>query len=476
MKEAKLKILMVSSEVEPFAKTGGLGDVVGSLPNALNNSGLDTIVIMPLYGQIKQEYRQKMEYLGYIYIDVGWRHQYCGIFNLHHQNTTYYFVDNEFYFNRSKFYDNMDLEKFSFLSLAAFEVAKFINFKPDVIHCHDWHTGVVPALLNDHYRHQEFFKNTKTVYTIHNLAYQGVFAKDHVLGMLPLDYRKYENTNIINMMALGIQYAHKVTTVSPTYAQEILTDTYGEGLQFLLRHEVRKLSGILNGIDDKLYNPSTDPFIAFKFDKDNYVEGKKENKKALLAELGFDVNSAIDKPLIGIISRLASQKGMDLLLDILHPLLDHDVRVVLLGSGDKYLEGEFGRISYFRGDKFRAVLKFDNALAHRIYASSDMFLMPSAFEPCGLAQMICLQYGTLPLVRHCGGLADSIEAYNEYTQQGNGFSFNNYSGHDFYNTIMYALSLYYRKDAWNQIVQNGFACDFSWIKSAKDYIELYKKL
>ena len=476
MRKVRTKVLMVSSEVEPFAKTGGLGDVVGSLPKALNKSSINTAVVMPLYGQIKDEYRQKMKYLGYIYIDVGWRHQYCGIFSLRHQYTTYYFVDNEFYFNRAKFYDNMDLEKFSFLSLAAFEVAKYVNFRPDVIHCHDWHTGVVAALLNDHYRYQEFFKNTKSVYTIHNLAYQGVFAKDHVLSMLPLDSRKYENTNIINMMALGIQYAHKVTTVSPTYAQEILTDAYGEGLQFLLRHEARKLSGILNGIDDRLYSSSKDKFLAYRYKKENYVEGKRENKRALLQELGFDVESAMDKPLIGVISRLASQKGMDLLLDIIHPLLDNDVRVVLLGSGDKYLEEEFGRISYFRGDKFKAVLKFDNALAHRIYASSDLFLMPSAFEPCGLAQMICLQYGTLPLVRHCGGLADSIQAYNEYDSTGNGFSFNNYSSHDFYNTIMYAISLYYRKDAWNQIVQNGFKCDFSWIKSAKDYIELYKNL
>ena len=476
MGKVRTKVLMVSSEVEPFAKTGGLGDVVGALPKALNKANVETIVIMPLYGQIKQEHRDLMKYLGYIYIDVGWRHQYCGIFSLTSDNTTFYFVDNQFYFNRDKFYDNMDLEKFSFLSLSAFEVAKFINFKPDVIHCHDWHTGVVAALLNDHYRHQDLFKNTKCVYTIHNLAYQGVFAKDHVLSMLPLNYRKYENTNIINMMALGIQYAHKVTTVSPTYAQEILTDTYGEGLQFLLRHEARKLSGILNGIDNMLYNPEHDKFLAYKFKKEDYVEGKKANKKALLEELGFDVNSAMDKPLIGVISRLASQKGMDLLLDIIHPLLDHDVRVVLLGSGDKYLEAEFGRNSYFRGDKFRAVLKFDNALAHRIYASCDMFLMPSAFEPCGLAQMICLQYGTLPLVRHCGGLADSIQAYNEYTGEGNGFSFNNYSGHDFYNTIMYAISLYYRKDAWNNIIANGFKCDFSWEKSAQDYIRLYEHL
>ena len=469
-------ILFVASEGVPFIKTGGLADVVGSLPKALNKSNVNTRVIMPLYGQISPKYKEKMKYLGYIYVDVGWRHQYCGIYSLRHQYTTYYFVDNEFYFKRDKFYDDLDLEKFAFLSLAAFEVAKYVRFKPDVIHSHDWHTGVISALLNDHYRHQEYFANTKTVYTIHNLAYQGIFDKNHVLDMLPLDSRKYENTSIINMMALGIQYANRVTTVSKTYAKEILTESYGEGLQKLLRHEVNKLSGILNGIDERTYNSATDKLIAYKFKKENFVEGKKANKKALLEELGFNVEASLDKPLIGIISRLASQKGMDLVLEVLNNLLDEEVRVVLLGSGDKTLENLFATLSYLRADKFRAVLKFDNALAHRIYASSDLFLMPSAFEPCGLAQMICLQYGTLPLVRSCGGLKDSITAYNEYTNEGNGFSFENYSAEDFYNTIKYALSLYERKDIWNNIIRNGFECDFSWIKSAQDYIELYENL
>ena len=471
---AKMKVLMVSAEVEPFAKTGGLGDVVGSLPKALNENGMDTRVIMPLYGKIADKFRKNMKYLGFIYVDVGWRHQYCGVFSLVHQYVTYYFVDNEFYFNRGDFYDELDLEKFSFLDLAAFEVAKYINFKPVIIHIHDWHTGAIAALLNDLYRHQEFFKDTKCVYTIHNLAYQGNYHKSHVLDFLPLDSRKYENTTNINLMALGIQYSHKVTTVSPTYAQEILTDHYGEGLQGLLRHESNKLVGILNGIDDNTYSCKDDKLIAHRFEKTDFIEGKKANKKALLEEVGFDVDSSMDVPLIAIISRLASQKGMDLLLSIINRLLDNNVRVVLLGSGDKGLEHAFGELSYYRGDKFRALLKFDNALAHRIYASSDLFLMPSAFEPCGLAQMICLKYGTLPLVRACGGLKDSIIPFNEYTLQGNGFSFDNYSADDFYNTIMYALSVYNRKDLWNKIIENGFACDFSWQVSALKYKELYE--
>lgn len=473
---AKMKVLMVSAEVEPFAKTGGLGDVVGSLPKALNNLNTDTRVIMPLYGKINAKFKEKMKYLGYIYVDLGWRHQYCGIFSLRRQYVTYYFIDNEFYFNRGALYDELDLEKFSFLSLVAFEVAKYIKFRPDVIHIHDWHTGAMAALLHDYYRYQPFFKNTKTVYTIHNLAYQGIYDKNHVFDMLPLDQNKYHNTSTINFMALGIQYADKVTTVSPTYAKEILTISYGEGLQGLLNHESNKLMGILNGIDDKIYSCQKDKLIAHRFEKENYIEGKKENKKVLLEELGFDVNSSLDKPLIGIISRLASQKGMDLVLEVIDSLLANDIRVVLLGSGDKNLENAFANISNYRPDKFKAVLKFDNALAHRIYASADLFLMPSAFEPCGLAQMICLKYGTIPLVRSCGGLKDSIVPFNEYTLEGNGFSFNNYSSHDFYNTIMYALSIYNKKELWNKLIENGFECNFSWEKSAIKYKVMYEQL
>ena len=472
----KPKVLMISAEVEPFAKTGGLGDVVGSLPKALNQNKMNTKVIMPLYNKIADKYRKKMKYLGYVYVDLGWRHQYCGIYSLRYQYVTYYFVDNEFYFKRENIYDDLELEKFAFLDVAAFEVAKYINFKPDVIHIHDWHTGAVAALLHDHYHHQEFFANTKCVYTIHNLAYQGIFDKDKVLDLLPLDRSKYENTNTINLMALGIQYSYKVTTVSPTYAKEILTDVYGEGLQHLLRHEQNKLSGILNGIDEKVYSCSLDKLIDVRFDKENYIEGKKANKKALLEELKFDVDSSLDVPLIGIISRLAYQKGMDLILNVLDGLLKENVRVVLLGSGDKGLEKAFDSLGYYRQDKFRAILKFDNTMAHKIYASSDLFLMPSAFEPCGLAQMICLKYGTLPLVRATGGLKDSIVPFNEYTLEGNGFSFENYSSHDFYNTIMYALSIYNRKDLWNKVIQNGMECDFPWKNSALKYKELYENL
>jgi len=277
-------------------------------------------------------------------------------------------------------------------------------------------------------------------------------------------------------MALGIQYANKVTTVSPTYAQEILTDQYGEGLQGLLTHEKDKLVGILNGIDHNLYHPKTDSMILYNYDQNDYVNGKLRNKAALYNEVGFEDKNT-DLPLIAIISRLASQKGMNLVLNILERLLyNHKVKVVLLGSGDANMERDFANLSQRYPQQFKAILKFDNALAHKIYASADLFLMPSAFEPCGLAQMICLQYGTLPLVRSCGGLKDSIQPFNEYTLQGNGFSFDNYNADDFYNTICYALSVYDRKELWVKVIENGFQCDFSWRKSALNYKSLYENL
>lgn len=470
----KLNVLMVSSEVEPFAKTGGLGDVVGALPKALNKLDVNCIVIMPLYKCISQTYKDKMKYLGYIYIDLGYRHQYCGIFNLVYQGVKYYFMDNEFYYGDNKIYNDNDLERFTFLSKGAFEVAKYINFKPNIIHVHDWHSASMAGLLNDYYCHDEFFCQTKCIYTIHNLAYQGIFPKEKVLDLLPLNANIYNNTKTINLMALGIQFAHKVTTVSPTYAQEILTDAYGERLQNLLNIEKNKLVGILNGLDLNTYNPSKDKLIDYNFNKNDYQEGKKNNKLAIYKQFDFDINNIDENPLIVIISRLASQKGMDLVLQIVERLLNEfAVKVVLLGSGDKNLENSFSNIANRYPKQFKVVLKFDNILAHKLYASGDLLLMPSAFEPCGLAQMIALQYGTLPLVRACGGLKDSIEAFNEYTLQGNGFSFNNYNDNDFYNTIKYALGIYHKKNLWNQIILNGFKDDFSWGKSAKKYLDLY---
>ena len=472
----KTKVAMVSAEVDPFAKTGGLGDVVGSLPAALNKVHCNSIVIMPLYGSISKSYKDIMKNLGYIYIDLGWRHQYCGIFTLKRQGVTYYFLDNEFYFDRGAIYDEMDLEKFSFLSLAAFEVLKYIKFKPNIIHIHDWHTGVMAALLHDYYHYDEFFKDTKCVYTIHNLAYQGVFNKFDVLDLLPLNRSKYDNTNTINYMALGIIYADRVTTVSMSYANEILSQSYGEGLQNLLNHESNKLSGILNGINEKIYNPSNDKLIYQKYEKSNYIAGKLINKRCLFKDIGFNEDEANDTILIGVISRLVSQKGLDLLLPIMESLLTKKIKFVVLGTGNKNIEESFKNIAANHSDKFKALIKFDNATAHKLYAACDLLLVPSLFEPCGLTQMIALEYGTIPLVRECGGLKDSIVPFNEYTNVGNGFSFKNYDSNDLYNTILYAISIYERKDKWNNIISNGFECDFSWTSSALKYKELYESI
>lgn len=472
----KIKVLMVASEVEPFAKSGGLGDVVGALPKALNTLNAICIVIMPLYQMIAQSFVEKMKYLGYIYVDLGYRHQYCGIFTLTYKTVKYYFLDNKYYFGDTKIYNDNDLERFAFLSKGAFEVAKYLNFKPDIIHCHDWHSASVAGLLSDYYYLDPFFSKTKCVYTIHNLAYQGIFPKEKVLDLLPLKGDIYNNTTNINLMALGIQFAHKVTTVSPSYAKEILSPSYGEHLDNLLNHENNKLVGILNGLDIKTYNCETDKLIAYKFKRSDYQEGKRINKVSLFKEVGFDIND-INTPLITIISRLASQKGLDLVLNILERLiLENNVKVILLGSGDPNLENSFRYLTNKYPTSFKAFLKFDNVLAHKLYASSDLLLMPSAFEPCGLAQMIALQYGTLPLVRATGGLKDSIIPFNEYTLEGNGFSFDNYNAEDFYNTIKYALKIYQQPNLWNNIIENGFKCDFSWSISANKYLSLYEEL
>ena len=470
---SKLKVVMVASEAEPFAKTGGLGDVLGALPNALVKEEIDVRVILPLYRIIPQELREKMKYLGYIYVDVNWRHQYCGVFYYKKNGVSYYFMDNEFYFGSDHLYDDNDLERFSFLSYCAFEVLPFLKFQPDIMHIHDWHTGAIAALFDYRYQYIPFYKNLKIVYTIHNLQYQGKFEVNHVKDMLPLpDY--YYQGFLANFMEWGIRYAHLVTTVSPSYKEEIKTPLYGEGLNELLNHYQDKLIGILNGIDYQTYSPEKDKEIFYKFTKESYRQIKPLNKKKLLKELQLEEN--IEIPLIGIVTRLATQKGIELILNALESLLNDNVKVVLLGSGDRDYEFAFKNLMDRYPTKFKAVLKFDNKLAHKIYASCDLFLMPSIFEPCGLAQMICLKYGTLPIVREVGGLKDTIQAYDEFKHEGNGFSFTYYNLNDFLYTIHRAIELYYNKEEFNCIIENAMNCDYSWNASAKIYKKVYADL
>ena len=470
-------ILFVAGEGLPFIKTGGLADVIGSLPKSLQERGHDVRVVLPLYKKIIEKHYDKLTRIGTIEVISGWIRQPATYYSCDVDGVIYYFVEHQGYFERDGLYGyGDDGERFAFFQKAVLEMIKYVNWWPNIMHENDWQTGMLPLMCHALYANDYRYQNIKHVYTIHNLAYQGKFNKFDVLDLLPLDRSKYDNTNTINYMALGIIYADVVTTVSISYAHEILSQSYGEGLQDLLNHEANKLRGILNGINEKIYDPSKDKLIYHKYTKDNYAEGKLINKKSLFKDLNFNENEADDTILIGVISRLVSQKGLDLLMAIMGELLNNKVKLVVLGTGNKNIEESFKNISLNHQDKFAALIKFDNEIAHKLYAACDLLLVPSLFEPCGLTQMIALQYGTIPLVRECGGLKDSIIPFNEYTNEGNGFSFKEYNSNDLYNTILYAINIYKQKEKWNTIINNGFACDFSWTNSALKYKELYESL
>lgn len=472
------KVLFVSSEVDPFAKTGGLADVAASLPKALNSLEQDVRVVMPKYKNIPKKYVDKMEYVGYIYVDISWRHQYCAILKLERDGVIYYFLDNEYYFGRDGYYGYDDeAERFAFFCKALIEFLPVIDFKPDIIHCNDWQTGVVSLLLNAHYRHLKFYRDIKTVYTIHNLKYQGVYPKEVLGEILGVSWDYFTSDGIefydeVNYLKAGVAYSHIINTVSKTYSEEIKTDFYGENLNNILNKRSEDLYGILNGIDMQLNNPATDERIFANFSKDD-MEGKLVNRHMLQQATGFD--ERIDIPIIGIISRLVDQKGFDLMDFVMEELLTLDIQLIILGAGEqryeemlKYYEGKYPK-------KLSVNLKYDALLAQRIYAGSDMFLMPSLFEPCGLSQMFSLRYGTIPIVRETGGLKDTVTNYNEVTKKGNGFTFKRYNAHDMLFAIKQAVHFYYHRGTWEFLMNNGMSEDFSWKRSAKEYIGLYKK-
>lgn len=474
-----INILFASSEVLPFAKTGGLGDVAGSLPKALSKLGSDIRVVMPKYKVIPEEFKSQMEYLGFIYVDVAWRHQYCGIFRLEYDGITYYFLDNEYYFNRSELYGDYDqAEQFAFFSKALLEMLPFIGFKPDILHCNDWQTGVVSLLLNAMYKGSNFYSDIKTVFTIHNLKYQGIFSKDVLPGLLGLDWSYFspeglEFHDCVNFLKAGLVYSDSISTVSPTYSREIKNDFYGEGLNSVLINRSNDLYGILNGIDYEKNNPENDSRLYTTYSADN-ISQKYENKRRLQQDLGLPVRA--DVPVIGIISRLTSQKGFDLIERVLEEILRMDIQLIVLGKGDEHYKYVFENAAYWHKDKVSAKITFNDTLAQRIYAASDMFLMPSLFEPCGLGQIFSFRYGTVPIVRETGGLNDTVISYNEATGEGNGFTFTNYNAHDMLNTIQRAVDYYYnKKDIWNLLVQRGMRTDFSWDKSAHEYMDMYRK-
>jgi starch synthase len=475
-----MNIIYLSAEVEPFAKSGGLGDVLGALPKSLAALGHQVAVVMPKYTRIiPQKYHTEMQFVGYMYVDVAWRHQYCGIFKLDIDGVTYYFLDNEYYFS-GELYCFADNERFTFFSKACLDLVGYLGEKVDVIHCNDWSTAIVPVLFDFYYRHNDFYSAIKLVYTIHNLRYQGIMGVREAQDLTALpDYYFYEDKLLMhgaaNYMKGGIVFSDAVTTVSPTYAKEIMTPQYGEGMDGLLNFYRNKVVGILNGIDYKVYNPAIDEHIAAQFTAASVKEGKTANKLALQEELGLPRRPEV--MLIGLVSRLVDQKGLDIVGSVLQRVLETDVQFVVLGTGEGRYEDMF---RYFAGnfpEKMSANITFSNALAHKIYASCDLLLVPSLFEPCGLSQMIALKYGTLPLVRETGGLYDSVTSYNEETGTGNGFSFTHYNDNDLWHTILRAIRIFYDdKKTWDKIVKSALSCDYSWTVSSEQYIELYERL
>lgn len=476
-----MKILYASSEAAPFVKTGGLGDVAGSLPQALCEKGVDARVILPLYRCIPQQYKDKMTYLNHIYIDMAWRKQYCGVFSLEMDGTIFYFVDNEYYFNGDKPYDyiHLDCEKFIFFSKAVLSLLPTLDFRPDVINCNDWQTGAIPVFL-DTFQDNPFYRGIKTVMTVHNLKFQGRWDMEKIKDVMGIsDYYftddKIEYHKDANLLKGGMVYADRISTVSESYAGEITTDEYGEGLNGLLWARRDSLTGIVNGISYKEWNPETDPMIYKNYSVKDFRENKKLNKISLQEQLNIPVDE--NKFMIGIVSRLTDQKGFDLVAGALESLVADGCQIVILGTGDENYENLFRHYGWKNPDVVSANIYFSNDLSHKIYAACDAFLMPSRFEPCGLSQLISMRYGTLPIVRETGGLKDTVEPYNEYTGEGVGFSFGNYNVSDMVYVINYAMDIYYnRRDDWNKIVYNAMNRDFSWAVSADKYIAMYREL
>lgn len=472
-----MKILFSATEAYPFIRTGGLGDVIGALSKELSKLGEDVRVIIPKYKGIKEDLKNKINYIKHIFVDVGWRHQYCGIEELKVNNVQFYFIDNEYYFNRDNLYGYYDdAERFAFYDRAVLEILKAINWYPDIIHCNDWQCGMIPVLYKLEYRNKDEYPDIKFIYSIHNLLFQGNFGKEVLGELFGYDLQQFNNGGLsfndgISYMKGGINYSEKVLTVSYTYAEEIKTPEYGECMDELLRNKGGDLKGILNGIDYEEYNPLTDELIEKRYDI-NSIESKMENKLALQRELGLEENKNI--PIISIVSRLTSQKGIDLIKEIIDCVLTKEVQFVVLGTGEWDYEEFFKGLEKRYPNKVATRIIFDNKLSHKIYAGSDMFLMPSKFEPCGLGQLIALRYGNVPIVRETGGLKDTIEAYNKFEFTGNGFSFYNYSSIELKNCIFEALEIYKRKDEWNNLVKTAMSCNNSWEKSALEYKRIYE--
>ena len=471
-----MKVLYAASEALPFIASGGLGDVAGSLPQALRKRLIGCRVVMPLYDNIKQELKDTMKFITNISVPVAWRRQYCGIFEARAGGVIYYLLDNQYYFKRDSlygFYD--DAERFAFFSRAILEIIPYIDFKPDIIHCNDWQTALTPVYYSTMYANQPGYENIKTVFTIHNIQYQGVYGEellDNVVGINHAHKNLLEYDGTVNLMKGAIETANAVTTVSPSYAKEILDPWYSHGLDTILKERSFKLRGILNGIDVINYNPETDKDIFKNYSADN-VRGKYVNKRELQKLLGLPEKS--NTPVMGMVTRLVSHKGLDLCKAVLDELLaTTDIQLVVLGSGDYQYEEFFRGLAARYPEQVGLCLGFVPDLARKIYAGSDLFLMPSKSEPCGLSQMVALRYGTIPIVRETGGLRDSVKDSGD--GEGNGFVFSSYNAHDMLHAIRRACEGYEDKDGWQILVKRAMDSDNSWGKSANEYIRMYKEV
>ena len=478
-----MKILFVSSEMSPRAKSGGLADVVSALPQALRSLGHDARVIMPLYKQIKDRYHDQLNFMSWSMTKLGWRSMYNGLFQMEVNGVPCYFIDNEYYFGHDGIYLDyaFDIERFAFFQRAVLDtLGERLDFHPQFLHLNDWQAGAIPLLLEAHYQSKGYFLDLKTVFTIHNLKYQGIQGREKIQDLLDLPDAYMREDNFLkdgapNFMKAGIVYSNRVTTVSPSYAEEILLDYYGEGLNHVLQAQAWKVRGILNALDVEEYNPKIDPHIAMHYDQRNWRKGKAANKQALQERLGLPQRPEV--PVFSMVTRLVSQKGVDLLLYIADELLEQDMQLVVMGTGDYPYEDGLRALQERHPDRMRAMIEFDEPGSRLLYAGADVFLMPSLFEPCGLSQMMAMRYGTLPLVRETGGLRDTVQPYNRYDGSGTGFSFSNINAHELLFTAKEALNLYYNdQPAWGRMVRRGLTADFSWEKSAKEYLEVYQSI
>ncbi|MCR4838330.1 MAG: glycogen synthase GlgA [Eubacterium sp.] len=476
------KVAYIASECVPFIKTGGLADVVGTLPQKFDKSEYDVRIIIPKYMCLPEKYRNNMKYLTHFHMDIGWKQQYVGVMYLEYEGVPVYFIDNEYYFNGYNIYGDLkwDIEKFCYFSKAALSILPSIGFQPDIIHCHDWQAGLVPVYLRTMFANNPFYSNMKSIMTIHNLQFQGNWDIETIQDFSGLPSYvftpdKLELNKDASMLKGGLVYADKITTVSNTYAQEIQTPYFGEGLDGLLRARWQSLWGIINGIDYEVYDPSKDKKIPHRYNIKNYKKEKVKNKVALQKELHLPENP--NAYMIGIVSRLTDQKGLDLIDRAMNDIMTDGTQLVVLGTGDRRYEDMFRYYQGIHPAKLSANIYFSDELSHKIYAACDSILVPSRFEPCGLTQLMALRYGALPIVRETGGLKDTVQPYNEFEGTGTGFSFANYDPRELLNTINYSKRIFFDdKEAWAAMQKRAMEQNFSWSNSAKIYEELYNQI